>query len=57
MSRVIRCAVAATPCLTVALVLAAGPASAATRPARFVGVRAGFITDPVVVGPCTPPSA
>jgi hypothetical protein len=60
MSRVIRCAVATAPCLVGVLVFAAGPASATTaapRPAPFVGVRSGFTTHPVVIGPCTPPSA
>jgi hypothetical protein len=57
MSRVIRCAVATAPCLVGVLVLSAGPASASTRFAPFVGVRSGFTTHPVVIGPCTPPSA
>jgi hypothetical protein len=57
MSRVIRCAIATAPCLVGVLVLAAGPASAAPRAASFVGVRSGFTTHPVVIGPCTPPSA
>jgi hypothetical protein len=57
MSRVIRCAVAAAPCLVGVLVLGAGPASASARTAPFAGTRAGYTTHPVVVGPCTPPSA
>jgi hypothetical protein len=57
MSRVIRCAIATAPCLVGVLVLGAGPASAAPRTGTFGGVRAGYTTHPVVIGPCTPPSA